>query len=111
MKSAGTEVAVTRVTGGRATRWRKRCAGPARVTAMTAREHDRAMALMSHLPQLVSSALAATVASQPDAAALGRVAGAGFGDMTRLAASEWSVWRDILETNPSEVAAALDAFL
>jgi len=83
----------------------------ARVTAMTAREHDRAMALMSHLPQLVSSTLAATVESQPDSAALGRVAGAGFGDMTRLAASEWSVWRDILETNPSEVAAALDAFL
>ena len=83
----------------------------ARVTLMTAREHDRAMALVSHLPQLVSSTLAATVAAQPDGAALGRVAGAGFGDMTRLAASEWSVWRDILETNPSEVAAALDAFL
>jgi prephenate dehydrogenase len=83
----------------------------ARVTTMTAREHDRAMALVSHLPQLVSSTLAATVESQPDGAALGRVAGAGFGDMTRLAASEWSVWRDILETNPSEVAAALDAFL
>ena len=83
----------------------------ARVTLMTAREHDRAMALVSHLPQLVSSTLAATVAAQPDGAALGRVAGAGFGDMTRLAASEWSVWRDILETNPSEVAAALDTFL
>ena len=83
----------------------------ARVTWMTAREHDRAMALVSHLPQLVSSTLAATVAAQPDGAALGRVAGAGFGDMTRLAASEWSVWRDILESNPSEVAAALDTFL
>ncbi|HEX6625526.1 MAG TPA: prephenate dehydrogenase/arogenate dehydrogenase family protein [Pyrinomonadaceae bacterium] len=83
----------------------------ARVTLMTAREHDRAMALVSHLPQLVSSTLAATVESQPDGAALGRVAGAGFGDMTRLAASEWAVWRDILETNPSEVAAALDTFL
>jgi prephenate dehydrogenase len=83
----------------------------ARVTWMTACEHDRAMALVSHLPQLVSSALAATVEAQPDGAALGRIAGAGFGDMTRLAASEWSVWRDILETNPSEVAAALDAFL
>ncbi len=83
----------------------------ARVHVMTAREHDRAMALVSHLPQLVASALAATLKDQPDAAALAGITGAGFGDMTRLAASSWSVWRDILVTNPAEVAAALDAFV
>jgi len=83
----------------------------ARVTLMTAREHDRAMALVSHLPQLVSSTLAATVAAQPDGGALASVAGAGFGDMTRLAASGWSVWRDILKTNSAEAAAALDRLI
>lgn len=83
----------------------------ARVTLMTAREHDRAMALVSHVPQLVSSALAAIVREQSDAEALRGVAGAGFGDMTRLAASEWSVWRDIVKTNPAEVAAALDVVI
>lgn len=83
----------------------------ARVAVMTAREHDRAMALVSHLPQLVSSALAAVVKGEPDAAALVNLSGAGYRDMTRLAASQWSVWRDILATNPAPLAAALDALL
>jgi len=83
----------------------------ARVVLMTALEHDRAMALVSHLPQLVSGALAATVGERPDAPALAGVAGAGYRDMTRLAASPWSMWRDILATNPAQLAAALDAFV
>ena len=83
----------------------------ARVHLLTAREHDRALALISHLPQLVSSALAAVIADQTDAAALANLSGAGYRDMTRLAASPWSVWRDILATNPAEVAAALDSLV
>lgn len=83
----------------------------ARVELMTAREHDRAMALVSHLPQLLSSALAALVKDQPGAAALVNLSGAGYRDMTRLADSSWSVWRDILATNPVSVAAALDALV
>lgn len=83
----------------------------ARVSVMTAREHDRAMALVSHLPQLVSSALAAVVKGQPDAAALTDLSGPGYRDMTRLAASPWSVWRDILATNPAQIAASLDALV
>jgi prephenate dehydrogenase len=83
----------------------------ARVHLMTAREHDRALALVSHLPQLVSSALAAVIADQTDEAALVKLSGAGYRDMTRLAASPWSVWRDILATNPAQVAAALDALV
>jgi prephenate dehydrogenase len=83
----------------------------ARLKLMTAREHDCAMALVSHLPQLVSSALASTIKDQPDAAALINLSGAGYRDMTRLADSSWSVWRDILATNPTSIAAALDALL
>jgi prephenate dehydrogenase len=83
----------------------------ARVRLMTAREHDRAMAFVSHAPQLAASALSAIVGEQRDAAALRSLAGAGYRDMTRLAASPWSVWRDILETNPSEIADALDALV
>ena len=82
----------------------------ARVRVMSADEHDRALALVSHLPQLVSGALAATVAGRPDAPELCGLAGAGFRDVTRLAASPWGVWRDILSTNPAYVADALDAF-
>lgn len=83
----------------------------ARVRVMPAREHDRAMAFLSHLPQLVSGALAAVARDRLDARALRELAGAGYRDLTRLAASPWSVWRDILSTNSAEVADALDALL
>ena len=83
----------------------------ARVSVRRAAEHDRAMALVSHLPQVVSGALAATVAARADASALESLAGAGYRDMTRLAAGDWRVWRDILATNSSEIAAALDALI
>ncbi|MDQ3818840.1 MAG: prephenate dehydrogenase/arogenate dehydrogenase family protein [Acidobacteriota bacterium] len=83
----------------------------ARVTLMSAREHDRAMSLVSHLPQIVSSALARVVREQPDRDALLNLSGAGFRDMTRLAASSWSVWRDVLATNSKEIAASLDSLI
>ncbi|HEX8688142.1 MAG TPA: prephenate dehydrogenase dimerization domain-containing protein, partial [Pyrinomonadaceae bacterium] len=56
-------------------------------------------------------ALAAAVEERPDAGTLYRLAGAGYRDMTRLAASPWNVWRDILATNSSEVADALDPLI
>lgn len=83
----------------------------ASVTCMTAAEHDRVMALVSHLPQVVSSALATVTREQSDADALVRLAGAGYRDMTRLASSSWSMWGDILATNSKETAAALDTLI
>ncbi|HWT01349.1 MAG TPA: prephenate dehydrogenase/arogenate dehydrogenase family protein [Pyrinomonadaceae bacterium] len=83
----------------------------ARVRLLTADGHDRAMAVVSHAPQIVASALAASVREQEDADALRSLAGAGYRDMTRLASSPWPVWRDILATNPSEIAEALDALV
>jgi prephenate dehydrogenase len=83
----------------------------ARVIFMTAVEHDRVMALVSHLQQIVSSALAAVTEDQPDTDALLRLSGAGYRDMTRLASSSWSMWGDILATNAAETAAALDALI
>lgn len=77
----------------------------ARVTFMTAAEHDRHVALLSHLPQLLSNALAATVKNTNVPISL---AGTGYRDMTRLAASAWSMWHDILATNPRPIADALN---
>jgi prephenate dehydrogenase len=74
---------------------------------MTASEHDQAFALLSHMPQLLSSALAATVEAQASKKAPATLAGPGYRDMTRLAASSWSMWRDILATNPLPIADAL----
>ncbi len=83
----------------------------ARVYFLTAEEHDRAMAFVSHLPQLLSTVLARVVAEQSGKPKLQELAGAGYRDMTRLAGSPWSIWRDILSKNSDEITLALDAFI
>jgi len=74
---------------------------------VTTEEHDRAVARMSHTPQLVATALACAVARRPNEADL-RLAGTGFSEMVRLAGSRWSVWEDICRTNADEISLALD---
>ena len=81
----------------------------ARVVNLDAETHDRLVAWSSHLPQLASTALAAALHDRQPAAA--SVAGPGLTDMTRLAMSSYDLWRDILDTNRTEVAAALDAYI
>lgn len=80
----------------------------AEVRPMTAAKHDRAMGLVSHVPQIVSSSLAAVIEDQPDADALVSLAGAGYRDMTRLASSSWSIWGDILRTNSADIVTGLE---
>jgi len=72
-------------------------------------EHDRIVACTSHLPQVLSTALAATLAGRLAAPDDLRIAGPGLADMTRLAASPWEVWGDILDTNRAAIEAALEA--
>jgi prephenate dehydrogenase len=82
----------------------------ARVVLTDPDSHDAAVALISHLPQLVASALAASLGSVDEAVErelAQRLAASGWRDMTRLAASSWSVWRDICLTNQSNIADAL----
>jgi prephenate dehydrogenase len=83
----------------------------ARVTYMTAAQHDLTLAMSSHLPQLVSTALAATMSSNVRLTEIRGIAGPGLRDMTRLANSPWDMWRDILETNSANIATAIDEFL
>lgn len=71
-------------------------------------EHDRAVALVSHVPQLVSSLLAARlVGAAPEDVAL---AGQGLRDTTRIAASDPKLWLQILDSNSIEVAGVLKEF-
>jgi len=64
--------------------------------------HDAAVALVSHLPQVAASALAAQLLrGSPDAAAL---AGPGLQDSTRIAASDPNLWREVLALNAADVA-------
>ncbi|MFG1913251.1 prephenate dehydrogenase [Micromonospora sp. NPDC048898] len=72
-----------------------------------AEEHDRAAALVSHLPHLVSSVLAAQLTAA-DPAAL-RLTGAGVRDVTRVAAGDVRLWVDILCHNADRVAERIEA--
>jgi prephenate dehydrogenase len=81
----------------------------ATVIEMSPREHDSTVALTSHLPQLVSTALAAMLNGRKDEN-LEKVVGPGLQDMTRLAMSAPDLWLSILSTNQVEVLAALDEF-
>lgn len=68
---------------------------------MSAREHDGAVAAVSHVPQVLASALVNLVAR--DGVALSVAAG-GFRDLTRIALSEPGWWTDILRENGEEVS-------
>lgn len=71
----------------------------ARVTEMSAADHDAVLAAVSHLPHLISYALVHELAGRADAANLFDHAGAGFRDVSRLAASSPEMWRDICLAN------------
>lgn len=75
--------------------------------SLTAEQHDRIAARVSHSPQLVSTALALAVARTGDEQTSSLV-GSGVLEMTRLAESRWSVWEDICRTNSDEITSALD---
>ena len=89
--------------------WLKRMG--ARQVILDADQHDRAVALTSHLAQLASTALAATVAEKLDPPAGLRLAGSGLEDMTRLALSSYELWRDIVSTNTEHIDRALAMYI
>jgi prephenate dehydrogenase len=80
----------------------------AAVVSTTPSNHDRAVALVSHVPQLVSSLLAARLV-EADLADVA-LAGQGLRDTTRIAASDPKLWLQILGANSDEVAGVLKAF-
>ena len=84
--------------------WLWESAGAARIDYRSADEHDVLMAWISHLPQLASTALAATLAREKIAPEL---AGPGARDTTRLAASAFDQWSGILQAHPATLDCAL----
>ncbi len=75
------------------------------VKQMSPTAHDAAFAAVSHLPHLVAFALMNGINSQQQAADFLSLAGPGFRDFTRIAASDPVVWRDILMSNREELLA------
>ena len=79
----------------------------ANLVALDPEEHDAAVALVSHAPQLLSSLMAARLRDADDAAL--SLAGQGLRDVTRIAASDPALWLQILGANAPAVRAVLAA--
>ncbi|MCU0969224.1 MAG: prephenate dehydrogenase/arogenate dehydrogenase family protein [Rubrivivax sp.] len=77
----------------------------AQVLKMTPENHDAAFAAVSHLPHLLAFAYFNAVVNQPAGRDFLSLAGPGFRDFTRIAASNPEIWRDILLANREEVMA------
>jgi prephenate dehydrogenase len=79
-----------------------------RVMELDAVRHDELVAWVSHLPQFLSTALAAMIETEVgDAPELNAVGGRALREMTRLGSSPYSMWRDVALTNTDKVAAAI----
>ncbi len=86
----------------------------ARTLDLDPARHDRICAWVSHLPQMVSTAMAALFADEfarePDMAAdFAHIGGRALREMTRLGASPYSMWRDVALTNTASIDATLFA--
>ncbi|HEY3842767.1 MAG TPA: prephenate dehydrogenase [Acidimicrobiales bacterium] len=82
------------------------------VLVLSAPDHDRLVAVVSHVPHLVAATLmnAAATGAEQDGALL-RLAAGGFRDMTRVAAGHPGIWPDICSENAGPIVAALDALV
>ena len=73
------------------------------VLKMAPHHHDEAFAAVSHLPHLLAYAYFSSVAKQPSGRDFLSLAGSGFRDFTRIAASDPTIWRDILMANKQDL--------
>ncbi len=82
----------------------------ARVQTLDADAHDHVLSAVSHLPHLLAYALVAQIADASDAELKFALAGGGFRDFTRIAASSPEMWRDIAIANRDALLDDLDAY-
>ena len=80
------------------------------VLKMSPEAHDAAFAAVSHLPHLISFALMNSITSQAQGKDFLSLAGPGFRDFTRIAASDPKMWRDVLMANRQELLAQAEVF-
>lgn len=80
------------------------------VVHMSPEQHDAAFAAISHLPHMLAFALMNSIGSQADGETFLSLAGPGFRDFSRIAASDPHVWRDVLVANREEIGAQIEHF-
>ncbi|HZW13900.1 MAG TPA: prephenate dehydrogenase/arogenate dehydrogenase family protein [Noviherbaspirillum sp.] len=78
---------------------------------LSAEEHDRVFAAVSHLPHLLAYALVDDIAKKPHADLLFQYAASGFRDFTRIAGSSPEMWRDISLANQQALLGELDGYM
>jgi len=83
----------------------------ATIHQLSAQEHDRVFAAVSHLPHLLAYALVDDIAKKPHADLLFQYAASGFRDFTRIAGSSPEMWRDISLANQAALLSELDAYI
>lgn len=79
---------------------------------LSADVHDRIVAAVSHLPQIISIALMNTAGMlDSEKHEHLKLSGSGLSDMTRIASSQFSIWKDICETNEENIKDSIDLFM
>ena len=86
-------------------RWVKKIG--ARISTIDAAEHDQLCAWISHLPQFISTALAALLVDEYGNKPMLEVGGRALQEMTRISGSPYSMWRDIALTNKKNIQQTL----
>lgn len=80
------------------------------IAKMDSISHDRHAAFISHLPHIISYALANTVLAQEDPQSILALAAGGFRDMSRIAQSSARMWCDVAKHNKEELLKTIDFF-
>jgi prephenate dehydrogenase len=80
------------------------------VVHMSPEQHDAAFAAVSHLPHMIAFALMNSITDQAEGKVFMSLAGPGFRDFSRIAASDPQVWRDVLVANREELGVQLQHF-
>ncbi|PAF49388.1 prephenate dehydrogenase [Helicobacter sp. 12S02232-10] len=81
-----------------------------RIIKMNSKDHDKHIAFISHLPHIISYALANTVLSQENPQTILALVGGGFKDMSRISKSSPIMWNDIFKQNKENVLKSIDLF-
>lgn len=84
----------------------------AKVLLLSPELHDKIAAAVSHLPQMIAIALTNLISKfQQENSNYIRLAAGGFRDMTRVASSPYSIWKDICQTNTNQIVYFIDKFI
>lgn len=78
---------------------------------MDADKHDRVVAGISHLPQMLATGLVDLISKEEHVGLSKTLAAGGFRDMTRIASSQYKMWEDIVNTNKTNITQLIDNYI